>query len=49
MYGGTELFSEKTEAMHTELNEIAEAATSSYSATVDFWYYIYSVFVTKNH
>ena len=24
MYGGTELFSEKTEAMHTELNERAK-------------------------
>ena len=35
-YGGTELFSEKTEAMHAELNKRAEAATSSYSSVVDF-------------
>ena len=48
-YGGTELFSEKTEAVHSELNERAKAATSSYSAAVDFWYYIYSVLVTKKH
>ena len=39
-YGGTELFSEKTEAMHAELNKRAEAAISSYSSVVDFWYYI---------
>ena len=32
-----ELFSQKTEAMHVEFNEIAEAiVTSSYSAAVDF-------------
>ena len=35
-YGGTELLSEKTEALYAELNERAEAATSSYSATTDF-------------
>ena len=35
-YGVTELFSEKTEAMHAELNKRAEAATSSYSSVVDF-------------
>ena len=29
-YGGTGLLSEKTEALHTELNEGAEAATRSY-------------------
>ena len=29
-------FLKKTEAMHAELNERAEAATSSYSAAVDF-------------
>ena len=32
-----------------ELNERAEAATSSYSAAVDFLQYIYSVLVVKNH
>ena len=42
-------FLKNTEAMHAELNEKAEAATRSYSAAVDFWYYIYSVLVTKNH
>ena len=32
-----ELFSQKTEAMHLELNKIAEVlVTSSYSAAVDF-------------
>ena len=32
-----ELFSQKTEAMHAELNKIAEAVvTSSYSAAFDF-------------
>ena len=30
------LLSEKTDALHAELNERAEAATSSYSAEVDF-------------
>ena len=29
-------FLKKTEAMHAQLNERAEAATSSYSAAVDF-------------
>ena len=48
-YGGTGLISEKTEAMYAELNESAEAVTSSYSATGDFLQYIYSVLVTKNH
>ena len=37
------------EALYAELNERAEAATSSYSATGDFLQYIYSVLVTKNH
>ena len=44
-----ELFSEKMEAMNAEINERLEAATGSYSAAVDFSYYIYSVLVTKNH
>ena len=48
-YGGTGLISEKTEALYAELNERAEAATSSYSATGNFLEYIYSVLVTKNH
>ena len=45
----TELFSEKTEALHAELNEKLEAATSSYSAAVSFLQYIYLALVTKNH
>ena len=44
-----EQFSEKTEPMHEELKERAEGATSSSSAAANFWYYIYSVLVTKNH
>ena len=43
------LRSEETEALHAELNERAEAATSSYSAAVDFLQYIYLVLVAKNH
>ena len=30
------LFSYKTDALHAELNKRAEAATSSYSAAIDF-------------
>ena len=48
-YVAMEQFSEKTEPMHEELKERAEGATSSSSAAVNFWYYIYSVLVTKNH
>ena len=48
-YGGTGLLSEKTEALHAELNERAEAATRSYSAEVNFLQYIYQVLVAKNH
>ena len=40
---------EKTEALHAELDERAEAATSIYSAAVEFLQYIYSVLVAKNH
>ena len=45
---GTGLISEKPEAMHVELKERVEAATSSYSAEVDFLQYIYQVLVDKN-
>ena len=38
----------KMEALHAELNKRAEAATSSYSAEVDFLQYIYSVLMAKN-
>ena len=47
--GGAGLLSEKTEALHAELKEKVEAATSSYSTAVDFLQYIYSVVVTKIH
>ena len=41
--GGTGLISEKTKVLYAELNERAEAATGSYSATGDSLQYIYSV------
>ena len=37
------------EVLSAELNERAEADTSSYSVTGDSLQYIYSVSVTKNH
>ena len=43
------LLSEKTEVLSTELNESAEAATSSYTAAGNFLQYIYSVIMAKNH
>ena len=48
-FGGTGLISEKTEVLHAELNERAEAATGSYSITGDSLQYIYSVPVTKDY
>ena len=48
-YGDTELISEKAEALYAELNERAEAAISSCSATGDFLQYIYYALVAKNH
>ena len=48
-YRGTGLISGKTEVLYAELNERAEAATSSYSAIGDFLQYINSVLVAKNH
>ena len=47
--GCTGIHSEKAKPMHAELKERAEAATSSYSAAVNFLQYIYSLLVTKNH
>ena len=47
-YEGTGLISDKTEAFYVELNEKAEAATSSYSAPDYFSQYVYSVLVAKN-
>ena len=46
--GGAGLISEKTETLYAELNERAEAATSTYSVTGGVLQYIYSVPVTKN-
>ena len=46
-YGGTGLISEKTEVLHAELNEGAEAATGSYSVTDDYLLYICSVPVLR--
>ena len=43
------LLSEKMEALHAELNERAEAATSSYSGAPDFLQYIYPVLLANNH
>ena len=48
-YGSTGLLSEETEALRAKLSKRAEAATSSYSAEVDFLQYIYLVLVAKNH
>ena len=45
--GGTELISEKTEVLYTELNERTEVATGSYSGTGDSLKYIYSVLCLK--
>ena len=47
--GGMGLLSAKAEALHAEHNERAEAASSSYSAEVEFLQYIYLVLVAKNH
>ena len=48
-YEGTGLISEKTKVLYTELNERAEATTSSYSGSSNSLQYIYSVHVSKNH
>ena len=48
-YGGTGILSEKMEALHGELNKREGAATSSYSAKVNFLQYIHFVLVAKNH
>ena len=48
-YGSTGLISEKAEVLYADLNERAEAVTSSYSVTGDSLRYIYSLPVTKNH
>ena len=47
-YAGTGLISEKTEILYVELNERAEAATSSYSVPGSFPQYICSLLVAKN-
>ena len=48
-YEGTGLLSEKMEALHAKLNERAKAATSSYSAAINFIEDTYSVLVSRNH
>ena len=48
-YECTGLLSEKTGALHAELKERVEVATSSYSVEIDFLQYIYSVVVAKKH
>ena len=48
-YGGTGLLSEKTEDLHTELDEKQEQPPRIYFAAVDFLQYIYSVLVAKIH
>ena len=48
-YGGTELVSEKTDALYAELNRRVEAVTSSYSATGEFLQHIYTVPVAQNN
>ena len=42
------LISEKTQSLYVNLNERAEAATSSYSTPGGYSQYIYSVLVAKN-
>ena len=43
------LLSRKTEALCADLKKRAEAATSSYSAEVNFPHCIYLALVAKNH
>ena len=43
------IISKKTEVLYAKLNEKAEGATSSNSATTDFLQYICSALVAKNH
>ena len=40
-YGSTGLLSEETEALRAKLSKRAEAASSNYSAVVNFLQYIY--------
>ena len=49
MEGGYGLLSEETEALHPKLSKRPEAASSSYSAAVNFLQNIYLVLVAKNH
>ena len=43
------LISEKTEALYAELNKRAKAVTRSYSATGEFFQFVYSVLVAENY
>ena len=44
-YGSMVLLSEETEALHAKLSKRVEAASSNYSAVVDFLPYIYLVWL----
>ena len=46
---GSGLLSEETEALRAKLNKRVEAASSNYSAVVNFLQYIYSMLVAKSH
>ena len=48
-YGSTVLLSEETEALCATLSKTAEAASSNYSAAVNFLQYIYLILVAKSH
>ena len=48
-YGSTGLLSEEAAALHAKLSKRAEAASSNYSAVVNFLQYIYLVLVAKGH
>ena len=46
---GSGLLSEETEALRAKLNKRVEAASSNYSAVVNFLQYIYLALVAKSH
>ena len=48
-YGSTGLLSEEAVALHAKLSKRAEAASSNYSAVVNFLQYIYWMLVAKSH
>ena len=48
-YGSVGLLSEETKALRAKLSKKGEAASSNYSAVVNFLQYIYLVLVAKSH